>query len=183
MFRRVPFAAALMLTCVCALGAEAPSGKVASRPTLVAYPFQSAFDQGRLGAKVAKMVMAKARRTGAFATFADAAGTPRKEANVYKHQKRHYPAGEGWRHYCTRPFRPKHPRLQPETLPVMLYAYGKAGTVRFDNVTLKRAAVEHESDTDETMRRAFGEKGKKQDARDKDLVGGTAGRLRGKNEP
>jgi hypothetical protein len=102
-------------------------------------------------------------------------GKPR-EVETYRHQKRHYPEGPrgGWEHYRTAPFRPKHPRFAIKTMRVMLYAYLRPGTVRFDNVTVKKAGVAAESASDRAMLRAFGEKGKQRAGADRDLVGGTA---------
>lgn len=94
---------------------------------------------------------------------------------AYKHQKRHYPqAGGGWQHYRTAPFRPKHPRFAIETLRVMLYAYLKPGTVRFDNVGVRKVGVRSETHSDEAMQRAFGEAGKQRTGADRTLVGGKA---------
>jgi hypothetical protein len=84
---------------------------------------------------------------------------PRRE--VFRHQMRpasqEEPGPDGWIEVATHPFRPRHPKVKVTWMRVKLYGYHPPGKVEFDDVVLRRVAVEGEDagSEDERMRRAW----------------------------
>jgi hypothetical protein len=84
---------------------------------------------------------------------------PRRE--VFRHQMRpasqEEPGPDGWIEVATHPFRPRHPKVKVTWMRVKLYGYHPPGKVEFDDVVLRRVAVEGESaeSEDERTRRAW----------------------------
>lgn len=86
---------------------------------------------------------------------------PRRE--VYRHQmyplKKGSRGPDGWVLAVSDPFRPRHLRHQVGWMRVKLYAYLSPGKVEFDEVLLRKVAVEGAEGEDERMFDAFEEKG------------------------